>query len=256
MKLQILSDLHLSVQPLAPPRSDADLVILAGDIDRPAAAMAWALALDKPVVYVPGNHEFYGSSLGATVAELKRLAAGTRVRVLDNEVAFWPGLRIVGSTLWTDYLACGHGAEQDRAIAQALAFNRDFSRIRCGEPGAERLFTPQDAAALFVRNAAWLAQTLATPFAGSTLVVTHHAPSLRSIHPRFAGSPLNAGFVSNAEQLLDGTRVQLWVHGHTHDGFDYRVKGCRVLCNPRGYAPAGANENAAFDPLLTVQLGA
>lgn len=252
MKLHILSDLHLSVHPLAPPRTDADLVILAGDIHRPAPAMAWALALGKPVVYVPGNHEFYGSSLQATVQELQALAAGTPVHVLDNQVLVWRGLRIVGSTLWTDYLAGGSGAAQDAAIAQALAFNRDFSRIRCGPPDAQRPFTPPDAAELFARNVRWLRATLDEPFDGPTVAVTHHAPSLRSIHPRFAGSPLNAGFVSDAEHLLGAERACLWVHGHTHDSFDYRVNGTRVLCNPRGYAVDGANENAGFDPLLTV----
>ncbi|KAB2894183.1 MAG: metallophosphoesterase, partial [Burkholderiaceae bacterium] len=74
----------------------------------------------------------------------------------------------------------------------------------------------------------------------------------RSIHPRFAGSPLNASFVSHAEHLLDSRRVQLWIHGHTHDSFDYRLHGTRVVCNPRGYAKDGVNENPRFDPLCTI----
>ena len=93
MKLHILSDLHLSVHGMPPPRTDADLVILAGDIARPQEAIAWTLALDKPVVYVPGNHEFYGSSLQATVQELQRLAAGTNIHVLDHQVLEWHGVR-------------------------------------------------------------------------------------------------------------------------------------------------------------------
>ncbi|HEX2198141.1 MAG TPA: metallophosphoesterase, partial [Burkholderiales bacterium] len=84
-------------------------------------------------------------------------------------------------------------------------------------------FTPEDSAALFARNAAWLERKLAEPHAGPTVVITHHAPSPGSIHPRFAGSLLNACFVSDAEHLLEGSRCQLWVHGHTHDSFDYRV---------------------------------
>jgi Icc-related predicted phosphoesterase len=85
-------------------------------------------------------------------------------------------------------------------------------------------------------------------------VITHHAPSPKSVHPRFAGSPLNACFVSDAERLIDGRRAQLWIHGHTHDSFDYTVNGARVLCNPRGYAKDGVNENAAFDARLTVEV--
>ena len=89
---------------------------------------------------------------------------------------------------------------------------------------------------------------------GSTVVITHHSPSSKSIHPRFAGSPLNACFVSEAEWLLCGDRVTLWVHGHTHDSFDYSIKGTRVVCNPRGYAEAGINENLHFDPSFIAEL--
>lgn len=85
--------------------------------------------------------------------------------------------------------------------------------------------------------------------------MTHHAPSPKSIHPRFAGSLLNACFVSDVEKLMDRDRVALWVHGHTHDSFDYVVNGTRVVCNPRGYAKLGTAENSAFDPGFTVDVG-
>ena len=86
------------------------------------------------------------------------------------------------------------------------------------------------------------------------MVITHHAPSRGSIHPRFEGSLVNACFVSDAKYLLDGRRAQLWIHGHTHDSFDYVVNGTRIVCNPRGYAKAGVNENALFDPDLTIDV--
>ena len=95
---------------------------------------------------------------------------------------------------------------------------------------------------------------LATPHAGPTVVITHHAPSRKSIHPRFERSLVNPCFVSDAERLLDGTRAGLWIHGHTHDSFDYVVNGTRVLCNPRGYAKNGVNENDRFDPDLVVEV--
>jgi len=79
MKLHILSDLHLGFGGMDHPAADADVVVLAGDIARPREAVAWAAGFGKPVLYVPGNHEFYGSSLPATVAELKRLCEGIDV---------------------------------------------------------------------------------------------------------------------------------------------------------------------------------
>ena len=140
------------------------------------------------------------------------------------------------------------------AMAQAQQFMRDFSRIRAGGEDGGALFTPQHAAELFDANARWLARELAQPFAGPTVVVTHHAPSPHSIHPRFAGSPINAAFVSDAQALVEGSGARLWVHGHTHDSFDYRLHSTRVLCNPRGYAKDGQVENARFNPHLVVEV--
>lgn len=246
MRLNVLSDLHLSLGALARPDNDADVVILAGDIARPREAMAWATGFAKPVLYVAGNHEFYGGSIAGTVEELKRLSAGTGVRVLDNDEVVIEGVRFLGTTLWTDFMLFGSGEKRAAAMQEAQRFMRDFSRIRVGEAP----FTPEASAALFARQAAWLEGRLAQPHAGPTVVITHHAPSRGSIHPRFADSLLNACFVSDAERLIHGARASLWIHGHTHDSFDYLANGTRVLCNPRGYAKNGVNENPFFDANL------
>ncbi len=251
MKLNVLSDLHLSLGALPTPDNEADVIVLAGDIARPKEAIAWASGFAKPVLYVPGNHEFYGGSIAGTVEELKRLSAGTNIRVLDNDEVTIDGVRFLGTTLWTDFMLFGEGEKRVAAMQAAQRFMRDFSRIRIGEAP----FTPEASAALFARDAAWLERRLAQPHAGPTVVITHHAPSRKSIHPRFADSLLNACFVSDAEALIDGSRACLWIHGHTHDSFDYFVNGTRVLCNPRGYAKDGVNENPSFDANLLAAVG-
>ena len=252
MRIQILSDLHLSRGGLEVPRTDATLVVLAGDIARPREAIAWAARIGKPVLYVPGNHEFYGSTPGATLRELASCASDTEVTLLDDAQTVIGGVRFLGSTLWTDFLLDGDGEARERAMDEAQRLVHDFTRIRedDGSP-----FTPASSAARFARHAAWLARRLGEPHDGPTVVITHHAPARGSVHPRFAGSPLNACFVSDLGRLMGAERVQLWIHGHTHDGFDYDVAGTRVLCNPRGYAKDGVNENAAFDPALCVEVG-
>ena len=253
MKLNILSDLHLSLGALEIPRNDADAVILAGDIARPREAVSWASGFAKPVLYVPGNHEFYGGSIVCAAAELERLCAGTNISVLDNDEVVIAGVRFLGTTLWTDFMLFGEGEKRTAAMQQAVSFMRDFSRIRVGE-AAEALFTPADSATLFKIQAGWLEGKLAEAHAGPTVVITHHAPSPKSIHPRFAGSLLNACFASDAERLVDAGRARLWIHGHTHDSFDYLLNGTRVVCNPRGYAKDGANENPLFDPNFLVEI--
>ena len=253
MKIQVLSDLHVGRGTFAPTPTDADLFVVAGDVSRPAQAVAWAAALGKPVLYVLGNHEFYGGSLDGTVREFRRLAAGTPVRLLDCEQVVLEGVRFLGCTLWSDFRLLGDGPARDAAIAMAVAQVYDFSRIRVAD-AADQLFTPGHSEALFDRHAAWLESQLATPHDGATVVITHHGPTPLSISPRYRDSPLNPCFVSDASRLLDGTRVGLWIHGHLHDSFDYQLNGTRVLCNPRGYVVDGMAENPAFDPGLVIEV--
>ncbi|HEX4883592.1 MAG TPA: metallophosphoesterase [Casimicrobiaceae bacterium] len=251
MRLNILSDLHLSCGLPPPPDNDADVVILAGDIARPPEAIAWASALGKPVLYVAGNHEFYGGTPDGTLEALRRHANGTAVIVLDDDEVVIDGVRFLGTTLWTDFRLEGDGPGRELAMQEASLHMRDFTRIRIddGTP-----FTPRHAADRFDRHAGWLATRLRTPHDGPTVVVTHHAPSPASVHPRFAGSPLNPCYASDAEHLLGGERACLWIHGHMHDSFDYVRNGTRVVCNPRGYAVDGLNENRSFDPDLVIEV--
>jgi predicted phosphodiesterase len=251
LKLHIVSDLHLSQAGLDLPPTDADLIVLAGDIARPREALAWAAALGKPALYVPGNHEFYGGSLQGRIAELRSLCEGTPVRLLHDEEVVIDGVRILGTTLWTEF-RLPTLPQREAAVQAATSFMRDFARIRLREDD-DALLRSDDCTALFRRHSQWLRERLARPHAGPTVVISHHAPSMRSIHPRFAGSPVNLCFVSDAEHLLQG--VDLWIHGHTHDSFDYRIGATRVVCNPRGYVREGVAENARFDPALVVAVG-
>ena len=253
MKLNILSDLHLGFAAMEPPRNDADVIILAGDIGRPALAAAWAAALDKPVLYVPGNHEFYGDSIEGTLEQLRRLCIGTCVDVLDNAEVFLGGVRFLGATLWTDFRLFETPDLNAAARAEAVRCMRDFARIHSAA-NMHAPFQPADAAQLFAQQSRWLSRALARPFDGPTVVITHHAPSRRSIHPRYDGALLNASFVSNAEHLFDAGPVDLWVHGHTHDSFDYTLGDARVVCNPRGYVRDGVCENPGFDIDFMVEI--
>lgn len=90
------------------------------------------------------------------------------------------------------------------------------------------------------------------PFEGKTVVVTHHLPSMRSVAERYRHELLSACFASNLDHLLGYSA--LWVHGHTHDSFDYAAHGTRVICNPRGYCRAGQPENRQFNPALVVEV--
>lgn len=253
VRLQVLSDLHLGNTPFNHPHTHADIVVLAGDISRPAQAIEWAQGFEQPVLYVAGNHESYGSSVQRTTIELQKRSAGTNIHFLQNEQRILHGVRFLGTTLWSDFNLFDTDALRQQSIAAAVPFIRDFSRIESDRaPGTS--FSPEDMDALFAHNKAWLANALNETFNGPTVVITHHAPSRRSIHDRFKDSLVNSCFVSNSEDLMGSGRVALWIHGHTHNSFDYDVKGTRVLCNPRGYVRDGELENPAFNPELIVEI--
>ncbi|MDP3843730.1 MAG: metallophosphoesterase family protein [Oxalobacteraceae bacterium] len=253
MRLSVLSDLHLTVAAMAVPESDCDLVILAGDLARPQQAMDWARQFAVPVIYVPGNHEFYGASLSATLSALRHGAHGSNVHLLDRDEIRIDGVRFLGCTLWTDFRLFPTEEMRAASIAEACQTVRDFSRIMVDD-AADARFSPAISRLIFDQSVRWLDEKFAQPFNGSTVVVTHHAPSRGSINPKYAGSLLNASFVSDLDAQIARWQPALWVHGHTHDSHDYQLGNTRVVCNPRGYARDGIAENAAFDPALIIQV--
>jgi len=247
MKLHILNDLHIEFEDFDPPATDADVVILAGDIGVGLEGLRWAEDRfpDRPVIYVPGNHEFYHHDLNL-IEELKAQAPG-HIHVLNDDHVVIDGVRFLGSILWTDFALYGEG-ERFYAMKTAEKWMTDFSIIR----NDGRKFTPRDAVQLHTASRGWLASMLAEPFDGSTVVVTHHAPSSRSVHPRYARDQLTPAFASSLEMMMDGERAALWVHGHMHDSFDYEIYGTRVVCNPRGYAPNALNSEFRPDYVIEI----
>lgn len=253
MRIQLASDLHLELlshrfpsERLISPAPDADLLVLAGDIAGGSSAIDLFAGWPVPVLYVAGNHEGYGGTWETIVRDLRQAAAGTSVRFLERDAADVGGVRFLGCTLWTDYLLEQRSARRKFSQAEAMlnAEGRinDHRRIRTVAGGP---FLPQHALAEHERSRAWLEQELNAPYRGTTVVVTHHAPHLRSIHPRYAGDITNTAFASNLPGLL--RHADVWLHGHVHDSFDYQVGRCRVVANPLGYAQGRHSASDARD---------
>jgi predicted phosphodiesterase len=253
MRIALLSDMHLSVNAIPFPAIDADIVVLAGDIARPAKAIEWARDCPVPLLYVAGNHEFYGSDLVSTYEQLNSLAQGTPIHILERSEYVHDGVRFLGCTLWSDYRLLDN--PQDRALGIDLATQlvRDFSHIRIA-PDFPDLFTPAISQLVFLQTVAWLQDCFSRDSRTPTVVVSHFAPTRSSIGQAFTGSPINASFVSDLEARIKDWQPALWLHGHTHGSFDYRVGNTRVVCNPRGYAKNGINENPAFNAAFVIDL--
>jgi predicted phosphodiesterase len=253
MRIHVLSDLHLEFQGFDPLPTDADLVVLAGDIAVGDAGLRWAQrTFHTPVVYVAGNHEYYGRQVSQqTIRQaLARLARGTHAHFLDDQVFTLGNVRVLGATLWTDFAVMGDAA---LGMHAAGALMSDFhGQIRHAGSRLDEPFSPAHSLALHRASRAFLERELARSWPGPTVVATHHAPSALSIAPRYATHPANGGFASDLEALV--RQATLWIHGHTHTSFDYRVGGCRVVCNPRGYPLEDGDENPAFDARYVVEV--
>ena len=236
-------------------------MVLAGDIHSSvAAAVEWlgdlrsrsALA-DKPVVYVPGNHEFYGGEIGLW-PELRETARAAELGIdlLAPGVVELGGVRFIGAIMWTNFALLG-----DAVLARIAAERgmNDHRVIRWKEGGSRRRFTTADAGRLHKRDLAFVEEQLAKPFDGPTVVVTHHAPHPNSVGPRHQGSRLSPAFVSDLTETIVTFAPSLWIHGHDHNSHDYRVGATRVYANQAGYPMlGGVRENPDYDPDATLEV--
>ncbi len=267
MKFLILSDLHTEFSPYVPPRGvDFDVVVLAGDIGAGDVVPTWAAAAfgsTTPIAIVPGNHEYYGSNMQRRREQLQEAAASTpNVHVLDpGELVVDGRVRLLGCTLWTDFRAPvvnldGRESNESYAIEEAWRHMHDYrgeiefqTRI-----GSLRALEPTDTQSINKAERAWLIAKLSEPFAGATVVVTHHAPAMGSVPPTWADNWLMPAYVNSLpDDFFEVPAV--WVHGHTYVSLDYRRGNARVVCNPRGYPlRGGGHQNAAFDPKLIIEV--
>lgn len=262
MKAWIFSDVHDDANawegPAVPP---CDVAIVAGDIadGLTKRALPWLAACVVPyvrhVVYVPGNHDFYGVRWQSQLERGREAAAAAGIHLLAvGETADIEGVRFVGATLWTDYLLLGEAwrATTMAACGDRSAGMRDHRQIKVRLPGGDTApFRPPAAAAAHVSQLGRIERILAEPWDGPTVVVTHHAPHPRSIVREGPLLSIDAAYASDLTRVLEGPDAPaLWIHGHIHRSADYRIGGTRILANPRGRR----GENTGFDPALTVEI--
>ena len=256
MRIQIFSDLHIDVRPIKKITipDGVDLVIVAGDTSegvlRAFEHLRRIVPMHIPILMVLGNHEYYRRFIPNELELARSHGAAFNIRVVEAETVFLSGVRFVGATLWSDYAIFGEANQA--AVMNACASGMNDHRLIGWQKQPWLRFRPQEAALLHHRSKAYLTETLAVPFAGSTVVVTHHAVHWNSVHPRFQTDPVTGAFVSDLSALIEAHRPALWVHGHVHNSSDYRIGDTRIVCNPHGYG----NENPGFDGALVVEVGA
>lgn len=250
MRLVIYSDLHQEWGDFNPPPEahDADLVILAGDIEPKLAGLEWAARTfpGQPVVYVAGNHEYYGSSLGL-LSDLKVKAARLGISFLEQQELLLSGVRILGATLWSGF-DLGEGEQKQHAsMLAAQKHINDFYEIREFAEGP--LVGPQSVLKLHQQSVAWLDEALSQPFDGKTIVVTHFPPVPACLRSDDLGSDVACYYANDLSWLLEKHQIDLWCHGHSHINTDIEISGCRIVSNQLGWP--GRKE---FEKLFVVEV--
>jgi predicted phosphodiesterase len=232
MRLHILADLHLEIGAVDIPKPEADVVVLAGDIDVGGKGLEWAKSQfgDKPVIYVLGNHEFYRNALPELTERLQGETDGSQIHLLENKAIELAGFAFLGCTLWTDF---GLNSNPQAAMQAAADMMNDYRIIRSSTEN--RRLRPRDTRKMHQDSVAWLKAELPRHDSARTVVVTHHAPSPQSEDPYYKGGPLTPSFASDLNALIQDSRVPLWIHGHTHFNVDHQIGSTRVVTNQRGY---------------------
>lgn len=259
MRIFIASDIHLEFESFDLSENlQFDVAVFAGDIWKPmSSAIRW-LAVQrkgplqgKPVIFVPGNHEFYGSELISNRKEGRELADQAGIHLLDPGTVTIDGVRFVGATLWTNFDLYGRSIASRRVAARGM---NDYRRIKIDKNGKIRHLTPDDVLALHRHDRAFIEANLAQPFNGRTVVVTHMAPHPDSIPPEFRGDPLAPAFASNLAGMIKTYRPDVWIHGHDHRQHDYVVGDTRIVANPAGYPLTNGRENKLFQPSFVIEV--
>jgi Icc-related predicted phosphoesterase len=235
VRINYFSDVHLEFGEQDLPETDADIIIAAGDIGVFNQGVEWLKALNKPVIYVAGNHEFYGYEYAQVMKMLRQECAGTNIQFLEKDQFICQGVRFLGCTLWADLFV--EGDEKAELLGMTL---NDFRKVTYGDDA----FNPKQFSAMYQDSKAWLRFQLAQPYAGKTVVVTHHAPTEWSwIETPNALKKL--AYCNDLKPLFHEYEIAAWFHGHVHNLGDYRIADARILSNTRGYA--GRRTVAGFD---------
>lgn len=250
MKLWAVSDLHCDHYPWTPAHVPAhDVMIIAGDVHNSAddaiiELYVIAQRTRRLIVFVPGNHDHFGSTL---VEQFDGLSSGTVCVLSSGQSVIIGGVRFVGATLWTDF-----GLADDLYGSEAWAAKHmpEYQHVRRSDGTA---IWPADTSEAHRRHRAAIEAVLSQQHLGPTIVITHHGPSRRSIAG--AVDVADAAFASDLEPMIMRHQPSLWVHGHVHQHLDYLIGNTRIIANPRGYQGDDHGEDSGFIEDLIVELG-
>ncbi|MDW9386658.1 hypothetical protein GOA99_18565 [Sinorhizobium meliloti] len=258
MRAWVFSDLHLEHSPKwpIPEIPKADVCICAGDIcnkglTRSISILGEIVSQHMPVVFVPGNHEFYKSSIVEGLQDaIQHVAKYPDVHLLHRAIIRLNGFKFIGATFWSDFQLFGPGG---MAMVEAETRMNDYKLIKLSKKPYKR-FSARQSQMLHLQDAMFIRTALEEVCDEPTIVVTHHAPSILSLPPEYIDDPVSPAYASRFEDHIIKHEPTLWVHGHVHSRSDYFIHRTRVVCNAHGYPDE--TQRSGFDPGLVLELEA
>ena len=264
MKLLIYSDLHLEFDGFHPKKEwfdQCDAVIQVGDLHHAPQNIGILKSWDKPVFFVPGNHDFWNPmvkikhqtlwdpnssryevrrerTINQALKEMEEATLNSKVQILSNKSVQVNDVRLIGTTLWYN---------ADSINSFELKNLNDYYRI-FGDSG--QFITSSEITQRHYESIEFIKEELAKPFKGKTVLLTHH-PAWVSPEVSKKES-CHRAYGTNLEKIWKG-KVDLMVHGHLHANINLQVDPkTRIICNPRGYP----NEpvRLSFQKNLTVEI--
>lgn len=266
MFIRPLSDVHneFSTFNLPPTSVDSETVLLlAGDIalaDRTESTLVPFLdsltERFRDILYIPGNHEYYHSSLMRADDKLKAACARySNVHYMQEKFMVIDDVMFIGATLWTDF----DGGNPIASMTAHQSMN-DFNYIRTGPATLpyERKMRPLDVMGINAQHRKFIEDSLKTAHrsGNKAVVFTHHSPTMQSCTGAYPAGPLDyAYYNTRMDDLIMEYGPALWVHGHSHHPIDFMMGETRMCSNPRGYSrdPHG-HEGLGFNDQLVIQV--
>lgn len=259
ISFDVISDLHFNnfsthLYPNIKPNSE--ILVMLGDVcevDQVRQMMPFFRYVSsnwKLILFIPGNHEFYGYFLDDTVSVLKcELQSLTNIKILDNECYRVNNTLFVGSTLWSNM-------DNDNPVTKVVCKGAisDYKYIKKSYyENNKHPITPNDTVALFDRNIEFIEDSVFNKGNDEIVILTHHAPSYSCVDAKYKGERTNGAFVSDLNEfILDNPQIKVWAYGHTHNAKDFYIDTCRVVSNPKGYS--GENMNDKQYKPITVKI--
>lgn len=240
LKVFCLSDVHTELAARTVEIPDCDLLILAGDIGNVKSSLSktnlknfLASTSHIPhVVYVPGNHEYYGSAINRADDKIRELLPSHVIFLNCDSYQFQHHGKIYivhGCTLWSNITG----------IALAAEWMNDYHKIKIssitnGKVGGYIRMSPNYTIALHKKHLTWLTDALATHSEITQIVVTHHVPYIPQ-EIDYQKEPVASCYYTDLTAVIRKYQPALWCYGHTHKSCTTTIGKTIVHSNQLGY---------------------